>query len=163
MRYLKKSAELLIGKAGSQNKINLRNGYDLSDHTTVLAMSTYRCDGNEEEFLSICATREQLEQIKSAINNYLLKPEIESSKQVNKTDNKDSTPFKLNPIRVMSMKVGAEKWEARTRIFNGISDGLVDLIATADSEEAAREELDKKFENFAKPMTNFIKFMSQAS
>lgn len=163
MRYLKKSAELLIGKAGSQNKINLRNGHDLSGHTTVLAVSTYRCDGNEEEFLSICATREQLEQIKSAINNYLLKPEIESSKQVNKIDDKDYTSFKLNPIRVMSMKVGAEKWEARTRIFNGINDGLTDLIATGDSEEAAREELDKKFENFAKVMTNFIKFMSQAS
>lgn len=89
--------------------------------------------------------------------------EPESSKQVDKPDEKDSTPFRLNPSRVMSMKIGAETWEARTRLFNGISDGLVDLVATGDSEKVARKELDKKFENFARPMTNFIKFMSQNS
>lgn len=88
--------------------------------------------------------------------------ELENSKRVDLVDDKDSALFKLNPSRVMSMKIGAEKWEARTRIFNGIDDRLVDLSATAGSEEAAREELDKKFESFAKPMTNFIKFMSQA-
>lgn len=85
-----------------------------------------------------------------------------STKQVNKTDDKDVTQFKLNPSRVMSIKIGSEKWEARTRIFNGINAGLTDLVATGVSEEAAREELDKKFSDFAEPMTNFIKFMSQA-
>lgn len=87
----------------------------------------------------------------------------ENSEQTNETDDKDATQFKLNPSRVMSMKVGPEKWEARTRVFKGIGYGLVDLVATADSEEAARKELDKKFSDFAGPMTNFIKFMSQAS
>lgn len=382
MKYLKKSAEVLIGKAGSQNENNL-SGCDLADYTAMLAMTTYRCDGNEEEFSGICATRSHLEQIRSAIDGYLLKPENveeidgntfkpligarvfdaatnsvlsaeestkifgkiteqvartqnreqkqtrleidpklvmveqfgtpeepnswsaklrilsnvefsidgkinlsaigsseeevrtklntsfhclimacvspdspesrildiihdnqqpinlaknvkknpltfdlskttvneigqewearivywngcnieltaygstpskaknelyeelivrlqnqlstyslseanepESSKQVDKPDDKDSTLFKLNPSRVMSMKIGAKTWEARTRLFNGISDGLVDLVATGDSEEVAREELDKKFESFARPMTNFIKFMSQNS
>lgn len=89
--------------------------------------------------------------------------EAESGRQVNETDNKDSVPFKLNPIRVMSMKIGAERWEARTRVFNGINDGLIDLVAVADSEDVARYELDKKFSSFATAMTNFIKFMSQAS
>ena len=382
MKYLKKSAEVLIGEAGSQNENNL-SGCDLADYTAMLAITTYRCDGNEEEFSGICATRSHLEQIRSAINGYLLKSknveemdgntfkpligaqvfdaatnsvlsveestkifakitervartqnkeqkqtrleidpklvmveqfvlpekpnswsaklhilsnvefsidgkinlsaigsseeearaklntsfhclitactssdspesrildivhdnqqpinlaenvkknpltfdlgkitvnetgqewkarivywdgcnieltaygstpsrakaklyeelivwlqnqlsaynlseanEPESSKQVDKPDEKDSTPFRLNPSRVMSMKIGAETWEARTRLFNGISDGLVDLVATGDSEKVARKELDKKFENFARPMTNFIKFMSQNS
>lgn len=89
--------------------------------------------------------------------------ELENSKQTNETDDKDDTKFKLNPSRVMSMKIGADKWEARTRIFNGINPGLTDLVATGISEEEAREELDKKFSDFAGPMTNFIRFMSQAS
>lgn len=89
--------------------------------------------------------------------------EPENSKQNNETNDKEATQFKLNPSRVMSMKIGVDKWEARTRIFNGISPGLTNLVATGASEEAAREELDKKFSDFAGPMTNFIKFMSQAS
>jgi hypothetical protein len=84
-------------------------------------------------------------------------------KQADKASDKDSASFKLNPSRVMSMKVGADKWEARTKLFNWTSDGLTDLVATASSEEAARDELDKKFLNLAGPMMNFIKFMSQAS
>lgn len=89
--------------------------------------------------------------------------EPENNKQINETGNKDATQFKLNSSRVMSMKIGVDKWEARTRLFNGIGDRLVDLVATADSEESARKELDKKFSDFAGPMTNFIKFMSQVS
>jgi hypothetical protein len=89
--------------------------------------------------------------------------EPENSKQVNKADDKDSAPFKLNPNRAMSMKIGVDKWEARTKIFNGINDELVDLVATAGSEEVARKELDIKFSNFAIPTMNFIKFMSQDS
>lgn len=87
---------------------------------------------------------------------------VSESYETKKADDKDSTPFKLNPDRVMSMKVGADKWEARTRFFN-VNDGLTDLVATADSEETAREELDKKFSNLAGPMMNFIRFMSQDS
>jgi hypothetical protein len=84
------------------------------------------------------------------------------SDESKKADEKDATQFKLKPSYVMSIPIGGGKWEARTRIFNGIDDKLVDLVATAGSEEAAREELDKKFSSFAGPMTNFIKFMSQA-
>lgn len=87
-------------------------------------------------------------------------PDSQNS-ETNKTDDKDSAPLKLNPSRVMSMKIGADKWEARTKLFNWTSDGLTDLVATADSEEAARQELDKKFSNLAGPMMNFIRFMSQ--
>lgn len=92
--------------------------------------------------------------------------EPKDSKQTNETDetdDKDATQFKLNPSRVMSTKVGVDKWEARTRLCNGMNFELVDLVATADSEEIARWNLDKKFSDFAKGMTNFIKFMSQDS
>lgn len=94
-------------------------------------------------------------------NHFSAANEAENSEQINESNEKGATQFKLNPSRFMSMKIGTEKWEARTRLFNGMNFELIDLVAKANSEEEAREELNNKFSNFARGMTNFIKFMSQ--
>ena len=103
------------------------------------------------------------DQLTNFANHLSVANKPEDIKQVDNPDDKDSAPLKLNPSRVMSMKIGADKWEARTKLFSWTSDQSTDLVATADSEEAAREDLDKKFSNLAGPMMNFIKFMSQVS
>jgi len=156
IKYMKPSSTTLIGHRGNQEY------KEISEHTELLTFTVQCSDASGEEINSIRVTRDQLKQIRDEIDSYLEKTQSSTPVLKNLTEI-DSSSVKINPSRVMSMKVGTEKWEARTRLFNGIDDRLVDLVATADSEEAARAELDKKFESFARLMTNFMKFMSQAS
>src|SRR4028119_1949182 len=128
MKYLKKSAQVLIGKAGVQSKSHL------SDYTATLVLPTHYSDGSGDDLLGIQVTREHLEWLRNEIDRYLSET----------TENK-LEPENVKVVNNLSFKAETGLTEAQVLgVFGQVGQQVRQMLQTRNQQKQAQLVIDPK-------------------